>query len=384
MEFRDINRAFLNIGNEPTAIEINAKARALKAEGHPVISLAVGEPDFPTPEGIKEALYRAVRDNKTFYPNPQGIPELREAIAVYESARKNMPISIDRILVTVGGKPVIPYTMYLLTNPGDEVILLEPYYLAYPYWVKVFNLKLKIVRLNEDGTIPFDELKREITDRTRLLIINYPSNPTGAMLTREDMSRLLLLLDEFPSLYILSDEVYSRIIYEGEHISPLPHNTDRVILLESFSKTYAMTGWRLGYGIFPEWMLKYLVKYNSNLLTGPTTFVQYAGIAALRDPGVQKDVDRMVLEFKRRRDYVGERLSRMGFSFHKPSGAFYYFIDVGVDGMEFSKRLLEEKFVAVTPGIIFGPSFSSYVRISFANSMENLQEAMDRLEDFLK
>ncbi len=382
MEFRDINRAFFNIGNEPTAIEINAKAKALKAEGHPVISLAVGEPDFPTPEGIKEALYRAVKENRTFYPNPQGVPELREAIAAYEASRKNMPISVNQILVTVGGKPVIPYTMYLLTNPGDEVILLEPYYLAYPYWVRVFNLKLKVVRLNEDGTIPFDELRENITDRTRLLIINYPSNPTGTMLTREDMSRLLLLLDEFPSLYILSDEVYSRIVYEGEHISPLPHNPDRIILLESFSKTFSMTGWRLGYGIYPEWMLKYLVKYNSNLLTGPTTFVQYAGIAALTDPQVQKDVERMVSEFRRRRDYVGERLRRMGFKFHKPGGAFYYFIDVGMDGMEFSRRFLEEKFVAVTPGIIFGPSFGNYVRISFANSMENLEEAMDRLEDF--
>ena len=379
----DINRAFFNIGNEPTAIEINAKAKALKAEGYPVISLAVGEPDFPTPSKIKEALYRAVEENRTFYPNPQGVPELRETVAAYESNRKGVEITPGNVLITVGGKPIIPYTMYLLTNPGDEVILLEPYYLAYPYWVKVFNLKLKVVRLNDDGTIPFDDLKSHITDRTKLLIINYPSNPAGTMLTREDMSRLLLLLDEFPGLYILSDEVYSRIIYEGEHISPLPHNPDRIILLESFSKTFSMTGWRLGYGIYPEWMLKYLVKYNSNLLTGPATFVQYAGITALTDPDVQRDVENMVREFRRRRDYVGERLQKMGFKFHKPSGAFYYFIDVGMDGMEFSKRLLEEKFVAVTPGIIFGPSFGNYIRISFANSMENLEEAMNRLEEFI-
>ncbi len=370
-----MNEIFNKLGNEPTAVEINAKAKELASEGHDVVSLAVGEPDFPTPEPIKHALLEALESNLTFYPNPQGVPELREVIARYESKRKGVDVDPDEILITVGGKPVIAYTLYLLCNPGDEVVLVRPYYLAYPYWIKVFNLRMKTV----DSIY---ELPKFVSDRTKVIILNYPNNPTGKILSKEELDVVLEVLEKH-DVHVLSDEVYSHIIYEGEHVSPFSYRRDRVILLESFSKTFSMTGWRLGYGIFPRWMVRHLVKFNSNMLTGPTTFVQYAGIRAIEDEDVWNQVKSMVLEFRKRRDYMYERLRRIeGMDFSKPQGAFYYFIRIPGDGMEFSRKFLEEEYVAITPGIIFG--VKDAVRLSFAVSLHELEKAMDRFESFYK
>ncbi|MCS7245204.1 MAG: aminotransferase class I/II-fold pyridoxal phosphate-dependent enzyme [candidate division WOR-3 bacterium] len=364
-----------------TAVEIEAKAKELKQKGYPVISLAIGEPDFPVHESIKDTIYKAVLDNKTYYPNPQGILELREAVAEYETKRKGIHISPDEILITAGGKPVIFYSIFSLCNKDDEVILLEPYYLVYPYWCKVLNIKYKVIKLEENGTIPKDEFLKALNSKTRLIIINYPNNPQGSLMNKENLDLLLEALEKFSRLYILSDEVYSELVYEGEHISIFKYNKERVILLESFSKTYSMTGLRLGYGIFPIDMIKNLKTMNSNLITGPSTPIQYAGIVALKDENVKNYVKTMLEEFRKRRDFLYEELKT--FVKFKPQGAFYYFIKIPYDGLEFCNRALNEKYLAITPGILFGDSFKNYVRISFANSMENLKEGIRRFKELL-
>jgi len=364
-----------------TAVEIEAKAKELKSKGYPVVSLAIGEPDFPVHENIKKSINKAILENKNYYPNPQGVIELREAIAEYETKRKNIHINPDEILVTAGGKPVIFYTIFSLCNNDDEVILFEPYYLVYPYWCKVLNIKYHTIKLNEDGLIPKDQLLKHLNNRTRLLIINYPNNPQGSLMSKENLELLLEVLDKYPRIYILSDEVYSELVYEGEHISIFSYKKDRVILLESFSKTFCMTGLRLGYGIFPKEIIKSLVTFNSNLITGPTTPVQYGGITALKDNEVKNYVNFMREEFKKRRDFVYDKLKN--FIKFKPKGAFYYFIEIPYDGLEFCNKALNEKFLALTPGSLFGDSFKNYVRISFANSMENLEEGLNRFLSLL-
>ncbi len=364
-----------------TAVEIEAKAKELRQKGYPVISLAIGEPDFPVHDNIKKAIERAVFENKNYYPNPQGILELREAIAEYETTRKKVDISPDEILVTAGGKPIIFYTIFQLCSLDDEVILFEPYYLVYPYWCKVLNINYKVVRLNENGTIPRDELYKAITPKTRLLIINYPNNPQGSLMSKENLDLLLEVLDKFPRVYILSDEVYSELVYEGKHISIFSYNRERVFLLESFSKTFCMTGLRLGYGIFPKGFIPNLRTLNSNLITGPATPIQYAAITALRDEEVKKYINYMREEFKKRRDFLFDELRDI-ISF-RPNAAFYYFVKIPYDGLEFCNKALNEKYLALTPGILFGDSFKNYVRISFANTIENLKEGIERFKSLL-
>ncbi|MEO0203002.1 MAG: aminotransferase class I/II-fold pyridoxal phosphate-dependent enzyme [candidate division WOR-3 bacterium] len=365
-----------------TAVEIEAKAKELKRKGYPVVSLAIGEPDFPVHQNIKNAINKALSENKTYYPDPRGIIELREVIAQYETKRKGIDISPDEILVTAGGKPVIFYTIfYLCKNKDDEVILFEPYYLVYPYWCKVLNIKYKIIKLNDDGTIPKDELYRALNPKTRLIIINYPNNPQGSIMTNENLNLLLEVLEKFPKIYILSDEVYSELVYEENHVSIFSHNKNRVILLESFSKTFSMTGLRLGYGIFPSQFIKDLTTLNSNYITGPSTPIQYGGIVALKDQEVRNYVQYMKIEFKKRRDFLYESLKE--FISFKPKSAFYYFIRIPYDSLEFCNRALNEKYLAITPGTLFGESFKNYVRISFANSMENLKEGIERFKSLL-
>jgi aspartate aminotransferase len=364
-----------------TAVEIEAKAKELKKKGYPVISLAIGEPDFEVHQNIKESINRAILENKTYYPDPKGLIELREAIAEYETNRKGIDISPDEVLVTAGGKPIVFYTIFYLCKQDDEIILFEPYYLVYPYWCKALNIKYKVIKLNEDGTIPRDELFKVLSPKTRLLIINYPNNPQGSLMNKENLDLLLEVLEKFPRIYILSDEVYSELVYEDKHISIFTYNKNRVILLESFSKTFCMTGLRLGYGIFPREFVKDLTTMNSNFITGPSTPIQYGGITALRDNEVKKYVQYMREEFKKRRDFLYDELKEK-ISF-KPKGAFYYFVKVPYDGLEFCNRALNEKYLAITPGILFGESFKNYVRISFANSMENLKEGIRRFKSLL-
>jgi aspartate/methionine/tyrosine aminotransferase len=371
------------IGTE-TAFEAAARARALEATGRSVIHLEIGEPDFDTPVNIRDAAKQGLDDGYTHYGPVLGLPALREAIAADATARKGFAASPDRVVVTPGAKPIMFYAIESLVEAGDEVIFPDPGFPIYESMTRYCGgtpVRLPIRQTN-DFRIDLDELAGLITPRTKLLVINSPANPTGGVFTRADIERIGELALEH-DLVVLADEIYGRIVYEGEHVSlaSLPGLAERTIVLDGFSKTYAMTGWRLGYAIVPEPLLKAFSLLIVNSVSCTSMFSQVAAVEALTGP--QDAVDAMVEEFRARREFVTDGLNAIpGFDCRLPAGAFYVFPDVsgtGLDGAALADRLLDEVGVCVLAGTAFGEIGRNHVRISYANSRENLAEALARI-----
>jgi aspartate/methionine/tyrosine aminotransferase len=372
------------IGTE-SAFEVTARARALEAQGRSIVHLQLGEPDFDTPANVRAAAKAALDAGATHYPPFAGIPALREAIAADASARKGFPVEPFQVFVTVGGKGVMLYAILGLVDPGDEVIVPDPGYPIYESltsFVGATPVPVPI-RMANDFRLDVDELAALITPKTRLLVINSPANPTGGVLTRDDLERIATLAIEH-DLWVLADEIYGRILYDGaEHVSiaSLPGMAERTIVLDGFSKTFAMTGWRMGYAIVPEALVRPYSQLIINTISGVATFAQVGAVEAL--VGQQDDVDAMVVEFRARRDLIVDGLNAIpGIECRRPSGAFYVFPSIagtGLSGAELAERLLQEAGVCVLPGSAFGKYGDDHIRISYANSQENLTEALGRI-----
>jgi aspartate aminotransferase len=373
-----------SIGTE-SAFEVSARARALEATGRSIVYLQIGEPDFDTPANVRVAAKAALDAGLTHYPPYAGLPDLRAAIAADTTARRGFAVEPSNVFVTVGGKGVMVYAILALVNRGDEVIVPDPGYPIYDSITRfVGGVSVPIpIRMENDFRLDVDELAALITPRTKLIVLNSPANPTGGVLTRRDIERIAELAIRH-DLVVLSDEIYSRILYDGaEHVSiaSLDGMAERTILLDGFSKTYAMTGWRLGYAIVPDWLVKAYGQLIINTISGVTAFAQAGAIEALRGP--QDDVDAMVREFNARRDLVVDGLNAIpGIRCHRPTGAFYVFPDIsgtGLTGAELAERLLQEAGVCVLAGTAFGGVGTNHIRISYANSRENLSEALGRI-----
>jgi aspartate/methionine/tyrosine aminotransferase len=372
------------IGTE-SAFEVAARARALEAEGRDIVHLEIGEPDFDTPANVRAAAKRALDEGATHYAPFAGVPALREAIAEDATARKGFAVTPDRVFVTVGGKGVMLYAILGLVDPGNEVIVPDPGYPIYESLVRfVGATPVPIpIRMANDLRLDVEELASLITPRTRMIVINSPANPTGGVLTRADLERIAALATEH-DLAVLADEIYGRIVYDGtEHVSiaSLPGMAERTIVLDGFSKTFAMTGWRLGYAIVPQALVRAYGQLIINSISCAPTFAQIGAVEALRGP--QAAVEAMVAEFRVRRDLVVDGLNAIaGIRCLRPSGAFYAFPDVsatGLTGAELADRLLLEAGVCVLPGTAFGGVGTGSIRISYANSRENLGRALERL-----
>jgi len=377
-----------SIGTE-TAFEVSARARALAATGRSIVYLQIGEPDFDTPDNVRAAAKQAIDEGMTHYPPYAGLPELRAAIAADTTDRRGFAVEPSNVFVTVGGKGVMVYAIMALVDPGDEVIVPDPGYPIYDSITRfVGGTSVPIpIRQENDFRLDIDELASRITPRTKLLVINSPANPTGGVLTRGDIERIAELALRH-DLVVLSDEIYSRILYDGaEHysIAALDGMAERTITLDGFSKTYAMTGWRLGYAVVPDWLVKAYGQLIINTISGATAFAQAGAIEALRGP--QADVDAMVREFRARRDLIVDGLNAIpGFDCLRPQGAFYVFPDIsgtGLSGAELADRLLQEAGVCVLAGTAFGGVGTNHIRISYANSRENLTEALSRIKGFV-
>jgi aspartate aminotransferase len=376
------------IGTE-SAFEVSARARALEATGRSIVYLQIGEPDFDTPANVRAAAKAAIDAGLTHYPPYAGLPDLRAAIAADTTARRGFAVEPSNVFVTVGGKGVMVYAILALVNRGDEVIVPDPGYPIYDSITSfVGGVSVPIpIRMENDFRLDVDELASLITPRTKLIVLNSPANPTGGVLTRSDIERIAELAQRH-DLVVLSDEIYSRILYDGaEHVSiaSLDGMAERTILLDGFSKTYAMTGWRLGYAIVPDWLVKAYGQLIINTISGVTAFAQAGAIEALRGP--QDDVEAMVREFNARRDLVVDGLNAIpGIRCHRPTGAFYVFPDIsgtGLTGAELAERLLQEAGVCVLAGTAFGGVGVNHIRISYANSRENLTEALARIRAFV-
>jgi aspartate aminotransferase len=368
-----------------SAFEVLVKARALEKQGRSVIHLEIGEPDFPTPAHVIEAGQRALGEGWTKYGPTQGDPELREVIAAYISRTRNIKVGPERVCVVPGGKPIMFFTMMALLEPGDEVIFPNPGFPIYESMIHFLGATPVPIPLIEERGFSFDlnTLEARLSDRTKMVILVSPANPTGGLVPAEDIHRMADLLRR-RDVMVLSDEIYSRIIYDGDPVSIASYDgmLDKTIILDGFSKTYSMTGWRLGYGVMPTWIAEAVVKLmvNSNSCTASAT--QRAGIAALTGP--QDAVTAMVAEFRRRRDAIVQGLNQIpGFRCALPAGAFYAFPNVSGTGMpskELADLLLYEAGVACLNGGAFGAHGEGYLRFSYANSLANIQEALSRIQ----
>jgi aspartate aminotransferase len=376
------------IGTE-SAFEVSARARALEAEGRSIIHLQIGEPDFDTPAHVREAAKRALDEGATHYAPFPGIPALRQAIADDVAKRKGFEADPSQVFVTVGGKGVMLYAILGLVDPGDEVIVPDPGYPIYESLTRFVGATAVPIpiRMEHEFRLDVEELASLITPRTRLLIINSPANPTGGVLTRADLTRIAELAQEH-DLWVMTDEIYGRILYDGEEhvsIASLPGMADRTIVLDGFSKTFAMTGWRLGYAVVPTSLIQTYSQLVINTISCAPTFAQVGAVQALEGP--QDDVDAMLVEFKARRDLIVAGLNRIpGVQCATPRGAFYVFPSIagtGLSGAEVADRLLQEAGVCVLAGTAFGGVGTEHIRISYANSRENLTEALGRIDRFV-
>ncbi|MFL5732592.1 MAG: pyridoxal phosphate-dependent aminotransferase [Chloroflexia bacterium] len=383
MKLRLAERMY-RLGTE-TAFEVAARARALEAQGKPIIHLEIGEPDFDTPGHIRAAAKEALDEGYTHYSNSTGILELREALARYAGGQRGLQFDPANVVVTPGAKPIMFYTIMALIEPGEEVIYPNPGFPIYESMINFLGGVAVPLQLSEqrDFRINLDELESKISSKTRLIIINSPHNPTGGVLTYNDL-RAIADLAVKHDLIVLADEIYSEIVYEGEHhtILSFPGMMERTVLLDGFSKTYAMTGWRLGYGIFPAEWVPHISRLVINSVSCTSTFSQRAAIAALTGP--RDDIEKMQKAFASRRELVYEGLNKIpGLRCNLPQGAFYAFPNItetGMDSRSYADYLLKEADVAVLPGTSFGEFGEGYIRISFANSEVNLSEAMHRIE----
>jgi aspartate aminotransferase len=376
------------IGTE-TAFEAAARARALEATGRSVIHLELGEPDFDTPANIRDAAKRALDRGATHYTPTPGIPELRAAIAADATARKHFEVTPDRVVVVPGGKPVMFFAILALVDEGDEVVYPDPGFPIYESMANFVGGKAVPCPIRQENSFRLDpdELATLVSDRTKLVIINSPANPTGGVSTREDLEKIAALAQKY-DFTVLADEIYGRVLYEGEHVSiaSLPGMVERTIVLDGFSKTYAMTGWRLGYAILPEPLVTPLGRLVVNSVSCTNAATQWAGVEALTGP--QDAVDEMVAEFKARRDLIVNGLNDIpGLNCLLPKGAFYAFPDVsgtGLSGAELADRLLYEGGVCGLSGTAFGQVGTNHLRFSYATSRENIAEALRRVRSVVE
>ena len=379
-----------NLGTEG-AFEVLARARALEAEGKSVIHLEIGEPDFPTPDNIVEAAYGAMHADYTHYTPAGGILEVRQAVADFLNRRLGTDVKPLEVVMVPGSKNVLLFTLLSCIEPGDEVILPDPGYPVYESLVRFIGARPVPIRLREEREFRMDlaELSSLVTDRTRLLIVNTPQNPTGGVLTREDVEFISRLAVE-RDLLVLSDEIYSQITYgDFQHVSLLaqPGMRERTVLLDGMSKAYAMCGWRLGYGVAPRELAAKMETLMINSSSCAAAFTQMAAIEAFGAPESDRAVKRMVGEFGRRRDLMVDGLNRIpGFRCARPEGAFYAFPNIegtGMDEQVMADRLLAEAGVAVLPGTAFGAGGKGYIRLAYTQSDANLAEALRRIERFI-
>jgi aspartate aminotransferase len=381
-------RRMSRLGTE-TAFEVLNKARALERQGKSIIHLEIGEPDFDTPANVIEAGVDALHKGWTHYGPSAGLPELRQTIADYVSRTRSVKISPEEVVVVPGGKPIIFFTILALIDEGDEVIYPNPGFPIYESMIHYVGGKAVPIHLREerDFSLDVDELAALITDRTKLIILNSPENPTGGVMQRKDVEQVAQIIGD-RNILVLSDEIYSRLLFEGDHFSimSVPGMQERTILLDGFSKTYAMTGWRMGYGVMRSDLAAQITRLATNSTSCTASFTQIAGIEALR--GDQSSVDQMCAEFKRRRDVFVAGLNKIkGFSCRMPKGAFYVFPNITKTGWKskpLADALLEQAGIAALSGTAFGEFGEGYLRFSVANSLENLQQALDRLDQWTR
>lgn len=379
----ELSRKMARLGIE-SAFKVLAQAKALEAKGVDVIHLEIGEPDFDTPKNICDAAVKAIAKGCTHYCNSQGIAALREEIASEIERTRGVVVDPARVVVTPGAKPIMFYSILALLEEGDEAIYSNPLFPIYESMINFTGARPVPIPLREelDFRLDVDELRSKVTPRTRLIVINSPHNPTGGVLEKDDIRAIADVAREH-NIIVLSDEIYDHIVYEGEaySIASLPGMLDRTILLSGFSKTYAMTGWRLGYAVMPPALVEPVVRLIINSVSCSTTFIQQAGIVALT--GSQDSVAMMVGELRKRRDLMVEGLNKIpGISCLCPRGAFYVFPNVKKLGMACSKLadyLLTEAGVATLPGTAFGSYGEGYLRLSYATSQENIKEALERI-----
>jgi aspartate aminotransferase len=373
-----------------SAFEVLVRAKNLEAKGRSIVHLEIGEPDFPTPPHVIEAAKNALDEGWTHYGPTQGLLPLRETIAEYISRTRNVQVGPEHVCVVPGGKPIIFFPLLALLEPGDEVIYPNPGFPIYESMIRFLGARPVPVPLLEDRSFSFDldVLRKSLTEKTKLLILNSPQNPTGGIIPADDIKAIAEMVRSRDML-VLSDEIYSRIVYCNEpplSIASLPGMLEKTILLDGFSKTYAMTGWRLGYGVMPEWLVEAVNKLMVNSNSCTASFTQMAGIAALAGP--QDAVTKMVSEFRTRRDAFCQAVNEIpGFRCVLPEGAFYAFANVkqtGWNSRELADFLLEEAGVACLDGAAFGSYGSGYIRFSYANSLENLMEAAERMKEVSK
>ncbi len=374
-----------NIGIE-SAFDVLVRARALEAKGRSIVHLEIGEPDFPTPAHIVAAAKQALDEGWTHYGPTQGLPELRNAIAAHVSRTRGIDVGPQHVSVVPGGKPIIFFPMIALLEPGDEVVYPNPGFPIYESMIRFLGARPVPIPLEESRGFSFDidRFRDSLTDRTKMVVLNSPQNPTGGVIPYEDLKAIAGLLRD-RDVMILSDEIYSQIYYDGAppvSITSFPGMLEKTIILDGFSKTYAMTGWRMGYGVMPTWLVEAVTKLMVNSNSCTASFTQRAGIAALEGP--QDCVTQMVAEFRRRRDAICAGLNQIpGFRCAVPGGAFYAFANVtgtGIDSKELADFLLNEAGVSCLNGGCFGEYGTGYIRFSYANSLANLNEAVERIK----
>ncbi len=372
---------------KPSAtVAVNARALELRRQGVDLVALTAGEPDFDTPEHVKEAARRALAQGKTKYAPPAGIPELREALAEKFRKENGLSVTPDQTIVTVGGKQALYNLFQAILDPGDEVILLAPYWVSYPEMVRLAGgVPVEVETLPQEGFVPDPErVRRAITGRTKALVVNSPNNPTGAVYPEEVLRALAELALEH-DLYLVSDEIYEHLIYEGAHFSPAQVAPEHTVTVNGAAKAFAMTGWRIGYACGPKEVIKAMADISSQSTTSPDTIAQWATLEALTDQEASRAFIEMAREaYRRRRDLLLEGLAALGLKAVRPSGAFYVLLDTSPfaeDEVRAAERLLEAG-VAVVPGTDFAAF--GHVRLSYATSEENLKKALERFAQILQ
>ena len=369
-----------------TAFSILAKANELASNGRDIINLGIGQPDFPTPVNIQEAAIKAIKDGMHGYTPSNGLPKLREAVSDKILEDYDTNIHPENILITPGGKPVIFISCLIFGGPDKEIIYPDPGFPIYKSMINFSGAKAIPLNLDEEDNfeININKLKELISEKTSLVIINNPNNPTGSFMNEKKINQIVELLEQYSNLYILSDEIYSKIIFDNHKMPTLLkfenlHN--RLIVLDGWSKTYCMTGWRLGWSVWPKKIIEFANKLCVNNHSCPNSITQYAGIEALKGP--QDELNKIVNEFQKRKEFLFKEINKLkNISCFEPGGAFYAFPNIsktGLNGQEFSDIALKDKGVALVPGTSFGNKAEKYIRISFANSIEKIEEAIKRI-----
>lgn len=374
-------QSYSRLGTE-TAFEVLVRARALEAQGRKIVHLEIGEPDFDTPANIREAAKKALDDGWTHYGPSAGLPQTRKAVSEYINKTRGMNYAPEETIIVPGGKPVIFFTILALLDAGDEVIYPNPGFPIYESMINYAGGKAVPLPIREENGFDFDpaEFERLLTPKTKLVILNSPANPTGGVMADATMERVAAALRKFPGAMVLTDEIYSRVLYGGAHrsIASLPGMKERCIILDGFSKTWAMTGWRLGYGVGPKWLIDAIAKLATNDHSCVASFAQIAAIEALTGP--QDAVVKMVAEFRRRRDVIVKGLNSIpGITCLTPMASFYVFPNIKATGLKskaLADALLAEAGVACLPGTSFGSFGEGYLRFSYANSVENIETAL--------